>query len=567
MALMKRVRNRALHNLFPLILIALALALYWPALRVFFSLDDFRFLLRAAGLEEYPESYRRILSTRLYFISAWKLFGTTSWPYHLVVLLLHAVNAWLVYLLSLRLRLEQHAASAASILFIAAPAAFLPMHWISGIQEVTVTFFALISAYAFLGRGTLSIVISLLSAALALLCKETSFLFLPALAVILPASKRRRWMLGMGGLLLGIGILLAVGAFAPRPAGDPYESAFGSNILWNLLTYCAWSFRFWDYFPDKNAVYQTGLAAWGLLLPLSLALMAWRYQRARRPILRASILFLSLLLPVLPLIRHSYLYYLYLPLIPLWLLAGSGIGKISRRSIQYAILAFFILNSIMMGIRHRGAELKKGIPEDPVLRYAASADDFIGALRETGMTEEDNHLFLLYLSGESIDVAGGRELKAHEKRTQFWVVEKALLEGKALTLFFPEMDLARFEATSNDEYFTGWQHMHIYWVSGPGEVTHLGFGENGRFRLIESAMANGKFDVALREVSIMLELRPDSPPLNYIRAHIALEKGDEAKLERIIAKLESMAAREPAPGEANRALEALHRLIAQYQME
>jgi hypothetical protein len=564
MALMKQSHAHTFHRLFPLLLILLTLALYHPGLRVFFSLDDFRFLLRAGGFEDYPDSIRRLVSTRLFFGAAWRLFGADPLPYHLVVLALHAVNAWLLYTIARRLGLNQISACAASILFIATPVAFLPMHWISGIQEVTVTFFALISTYFYMGKGNTTIALSLGAAILALLCKETSFLLLPALALIMPAPKRRRWILGFGGLLLGVLMLWTAGALTPRPPGDPYESVLGLNVLWNLLTYSAWIVRFWEYFPDKAAEYQTSLAAWGLILPALLVILAWRYSGSRGPVGRASLMFLCLLIPVLPLIRHSYLYYLYLPLIPLWLLAGSGIGNLSRRSIQCTILALFILNSAIYGIRHRRAELKPEILEDPVLRYAASAKDFIAAFRSTGMTGEQNHLFLLYMSGKSIDLTGGRDEEALYKRAQFWVVEKALLEGKALSLFFPDMRTGCFEATSNPDYFTGWEHMHIYWVSGPRDVAYLGFGENGRFRLIESAMAQGKYKEALREVSIMLELRPDSPPLNYIRGHIAIEQGDAATVEAILEKLGSMAAGETVPGEATRALEALNRLISEY---
>ncbi|MCK4350377.1 MAG: hypothetical protein KAX13_05925, partial [Candidatus Krumholzibacteria bacterium] len=72
-----------------------------------------------------------------------------------------------------------------------------------------------------------------------------------------------------------------------------------------------------------------------------------------------------------------------------------------------------------------------------------------------------------------------------------------------------------------------------------------------------------KYKEALREVSIMLELSPDNPVLNYIRADIALKQGDAATLQAILEKLESMAGRETAPGEASRALNALKKLVAQ----
>ena len=56
--------------------------------------------------------------------------------------------------------------------------------------------------------------------------------------------------------------------FEPRPQGDPYETVFGINILWNLLTYNAWLVRFWDHFPDQIPQYQAGLALWGLIRAL-----------------------------------------------------------------------------------------------------------------------------------------------------------------------------------------------------------------------------------------------------------------------------------------------------------
>ena len=94
---MKTEQAPNLESWLPLGLLMAALILYWPALKVFFSLDDLRFLLRAAGLEESPPGMRRLLSVQLYFRGAWALFGTRAHLYHLVTILLHAANAWLVY--------------------------------------------------------------------------------------------------------------------------------------------------------------------------------------------------------------------------------------------------------------------------------------------------------------------------------------------------------------------------------------------------------------------------------------------------------------------------------------
>jgi hypothetical protein len=233
---MEKTRSRGPDSIFLLILIVLSLALYWSGFQVFFSLDDLHFLLRAAGFDQNAAVQGRFISTKLFFVASWRLFGSQPWPYHLVVFLFHVANASILYFLARRLKIEKNAAYAASILFATTFVAFLPLHWISGIQEVTMTFFALIAAYYFLGQGTTSIVISLAAGCCSLLCKETTILLFPALSLVLPVSRKRKWLLGSAGLLLGLALLALAGNIGSRPVGHPYESSFGSNILWNLLT-------------------------------------------------------------------------------------------------------------------------------------------------------------------------------------------------------------------------------------------------------------------------------------------------------------------------------------------
>lgn len=523
-------------------LLLAALILYWPTLRVFFSLDDLRFLLRAAGLEESPGGVKRILSVQIYFRAAWALFGTRAHLYHLVSIFLHAANAYLVYKVALRLKLTRFACVSAALLFMVSTASFLPLHWISGIQEVSATFFALLAAWFYLGSGSLSVILALAAALLSMLCKEASLLMLPGLAIIVISPKKRRLVLGLGGLLLGMGFLIVSGSLAPRPQGDPYETVFGINILWNLLTYSAWIVRVWDYFPDRIPQYQTGLAIWGLILPAILGVIAWRYSKARDPVGRASLMFIVLLFPVLGLVRHSYLYYLYLPLIPFWILSGAALGSLSKRKLAVSVLSLAVVFSIIFGVLRRGSEIREGVPDDPILRYATIARGGISALADSGHIPDGKILFVRSFEGDSVDLARGLEGRTGTERRKVHLFKVALLNGDALKLFFPRIESVHFERPAGA--VRGWEGMHIYGTYGVAEVVYLGYGKDGRTRFVNDLIAADMYDRADREVEIMMARIPDKPYLLFIKGRIAIKRGDTAGFEDVLERLRSIPADE-----------------------
>jgi hypothetical protein len=552
---MEKTHSIGSNRIFPLILLVLPLALFWSGFRVFFSLDDLQFLLRAAGLDQSDAPEGRFISTRLFFAASWSMFGTHSWLYHLVVFMFHVANASILYRLARRLRLERNAAAAASILFATTSVAFLPLHWISGIQDVTMTFFALIAAYFFLGQGAASFAVSLAAGCCSLLCKEASILLFPSLSLVLPVSRKRKLMLGAGGLLLGLTIVAFSGNVGIRPAGHPYESSFGVNMLWNLLTYSAWLARFWVSFPDRIAQYDRNVAQWGLVLPALLALAAWRLPKARGSIGRSALVFMLALLPVLPLVRHSYFYYLYLPLIPFWLLAGASLARIPTRAISVIILALFVVLSGWNGRRHRSAEIAAGVPADPVLRYAAAAGNAVRSMRKSAGFMRGDVLIIKPVSAIDINLAEGRSAAPGGRESESSLVERALLGGKALRLFFPDLRNVYFEDSSRST--PGWQRMNLYLTYDLGMMKFLGQGEGGRFALIEDCLAKGPFNLAKREVLILLEDHPDDPSLLFMLGKIALSQNDAESLEEIMRRLEIIGSEGDASGMARSALNML----------
>lgn len=541
----------------PLALVLVTAGLGLPALRVFFSLDDHLFLERAAGLVPWDEGIRRLLSVRVFFTAAWRLFGDNAVLYHLAVLSIHALNGWLVTRVARRLGLGGSAAAAAGLAFVAAPAAFTVLHWISCIQEALLACGALLTTLLVLdGR----LPAALAASVLVLLCKESGALLLPALALALPMTRRRRLLLGAGGVAVAAALLAAMGAFAPRAAGNPYETALGPNILANLFTYLAWLGRPWDWFPDRVAAPAPQLWAWGLVPIAAAVAVAWGSPVRRRALLRGALVFLALLAPVLPLVRHSYLYYLYLPLVPVWILAAAALDSAPcrlRRAV-WALPVCLVLLSGWQGHQRRTATIATGVLADPVLRYAAAARGMVADLREAGAAGD---LLVLGPSGAGpVDLAAADEVAGGAGREVFLLAGRALDDGRSVPVFLPEVTSAALIVDIGED--TVWRDRKFYLTRGEGRLHYLGDGLDGRRKLGAYFYRTQDHARARREVLALLAQAPNDPYLIGDLGAIALAQGRSAEADSILSRLAELVRREAVPGGAAASRDDLAQRIA-----
>jgi hypothetical protein len=522
-------------------LILLSLLVYRPALDLFFSTDDGLFLLRAEGLEEWGGGTRRLISVRLFFSACWRLFGENPLPYHAIILALHGFAAWLLGRVARRLGLSSQGALLASLLFAASPVGFTCLHWISGGQEVMMAVFGLLTALFWLRGGWLGGVLALLFAAAAILSKEAAALLLPALALFAPVDddRRRRLVIGGGALVMGLVLLYTGGAFATRAVGDPYESGYGLNLLWNSLTYSAWLVRPWDFFPDRLPQYQPELWAWGLVLPLILGGLILRRRDWAPGILRASLFALLLLLPVLPLLRHSYLYYLYLPLAPLLLLAASACERLPQSARRWMLLLPVLLLALTLwrGEARRNDKLSEVLLADPVLRYGGILEDAVAALREA-KPNLGGHVLVLTPSMKptSVDLAKGLRRSEGSRRIQFLPIEKASYQGRVLPLFFPALKSFRIlpDIPAPDAPDAlDWERSHLFLMSQVTNFRFLGTGEKGRHALSLFFYQQRDYVRARREIELLLERHPDDPDRLYDLGAIGLAEGNREVVERV----------------------------------
>ncbi len=166
-----------------LIFIGLAAAIFWPSLRGEFIMDDWGYITTNAvivdGTTPFPFWYSFSVSPDYWPLSYtfywifFKLFGLNPLGYHIVNVVVHALNATLV--LALARRLAPRMALWAAVLFLVHPLHVQAVSWIVQFKTLSSTALALASLILFLdGRRSPSLV----TFALSLLAKSSS-VFLP----------------------------------------------------------------------------------------------------------------------------------------------------------------------------------------------------------------------------------------------------------------------------------------------------------------------------------------------------------------------------------------------------
>lgn len=196
-----------------LLLLAVALAAYWPVMNNTFLGDDYG-LTAAAGTLPVTRLWRLFTVLSPEFIRPvplffwwlqFKLFGTAGLPTHLFNTAFHAGSAWLLFRLLAGSGASRLAALMAALLFVVTPIAPEAVTWGAGRFDILALFFMLLalvlySAYLRQGRKA-AYAVSLVAVALALLSKEQALMLVfavPAMELIYGGVPRAQ------GSLLGV---------------------------------------------------------------------------------------------------------------------------------------------------------------------------------------------------------------------------------------------------------------------------------------------------------------------------------------------------------------------------
>ena len=320
-------RPRWLDGFAVLACVGLALWIHRHALGGFFGPDDFVVLERAHGLLPRPHSLWRILFEG-YVAGAFRAFGNVPQPYLVAAWLLHGVNVALLYAWARRAGGGALAATVAAGLFGVSRLHFTTLGQVATGGELLSAGFLLAAFLAWGWRGWTGAAFAAVLFLAALLAKEHVALMPLILLLPGPAGDPWRSRLGRSAPLLALGVLwwlylISSGVPTSVLGGGAYATGTGVNLFHNLMTYAEWTVDLDRPVPDLFGTYSGVAWATGGWLYVGLGVAAWLARRRHSlPALGAAWWLLGLL-PVIPLLYHSYLHYLYLPSAGLALALGG----------------------------------------------------------------------------------------------------------------------------------------------------------------------------------------------------------------------------------------------------
>ena len=154
---------RKSHIIYLAVIFLVTLGIYWNALKGDFIWDDQGLILESASyLKEWGNIFSSFTrpffgTTPFYrplllvsFIFDYQLWGLQPFGFHLSNVLVHALNGCMVYLLAFFLFKQRIFAFTAGLLFASHPIQTEAVAWISGRNDVLLTFFSLITIICFI---------------------------------------------------------------------------------------------------------------------------------------------------------------------------------------------------------------------------------------------------------------------------------------------------------------------------------------------------------------------------------------------------------------------------------
>lgn len=560
---------------------ACAVATYVHATGYYFSQDDFVFLARAKGLESYPDLLgplgTRVISTRLYFQLMHDIFGMEAGPYHWASVLLHALNAALVYIVARLWTGERLPAIVAGLTFATFDLAFTAVYWVSGVQDLLALTFLLISALIWVSREEKKPAVvgaSAAAMAMSLLCKEVGVLF-PGVLFLMAWARggwRARIVKALGPhFVISAGALVSILIQSSKVAeGGAYETGITTGLFHNLATYVFWATDVLSPFKDRVAAIDYG--AWKPALVIAAAVLTYlvisRGKQARMQ--WAALGWCALMIaPVLPLLRHTYLYYLY-PAAPgvamlLGLAARRFTGFLNHRypawgdRAGWAVTLSATAGLCLLGVHNVRARettyLREDIklPHDHVLRSAVIAGNAAATLAEQPVPEGADLLLINPLQAIAFDATEGRAKE--QLMTGSRIEPKALRYGLVLKLLRPDLGSIVFA----DRMEAKWEDRDTIFYDPLGRLSYIGAGSEAlaNLALLHMRMRNPDLEEAMRLGRRAISLSPSNPTANLAYGIALFRTGSDSLGREYIQEAVSLT---PSSARKAMALEWLRKL-------
>jgi hypothetical protein len=530
--------------------VALAATLlpYHRGLHFPFSLDDYTYLFQAAGIDPVQAPLRRWLSVHGWYELMFSLFGPRPLPWHVAAFLLHAGNALWVYTLGRRLGATPPAAWIGAGLFAASPIDFTVLYWIACVQELLACFFVLAAVWVAL-RDDRHRWAAVPLFGLAMLAKES---VLAAPLVLFVLRGRRVWPLAGAMLLVGAALFAGAGLhqrLLDSGPESPYATAYGTNLAVHLATLLVWFLAPWRAYPDRLAAPDPALVvpAAAAVMVVSMVLLVWR-QTGMRPVLRASVWFVALLLPVLPLRQHSYAYYDYVPQIGFLLLLGAAVEGAARRfqrhasewrlALGAAAVSVCILFAARNARVHETLMLPNSlIPHDSVVRYGAAAGAIVAALHAAQLAPEVKRIAFVFPPPElSRRTSTPGKAEPGMKRIRKFPLRESYRDGKLLALHFPHLESAWTDSLGRRDEAAD---TAIFWTSGFNDVVRIENAARAHALLAQAKYYAQDAAGARRELEHAVRLAPGDAEARVLLAGVVLQAGDLGRAVSLLAPVQA----------------------------
>jgi len=314
-------------------------------------------------------NYYRPLQLMSYMVE-YSIWGLNTFGYHFTNLMLHAMNAILVYLLILTIFGSSGVGLLTALMFVSAPAISSVTYYISARADLLVAMFMLLCALTFIEhqkqKSPWLYVISILLFIMALLSRENAII-LPFLLILVQKPRTKNILPYFFIALIYIFIRLTVLNFNTGPDGlviDNYISQ--TPLLYRLLTdfkvliiylrllVLPFNLHMGWYIQPASSILEPALVFCIGLISL-LAITIKRISRDHSQILFGVTWFFVALLPVLniyPLSTFLHEAWLYVPCIGFFFILSTILLKITPKRVSRAIITIFLLYFTITTVVH-----------------------------------------------------------------------------------------------------------------------------------------------------------------------------------------------------------------------
>jgi hypothetical protein len=369
-----------------------------PALGCWWNQDDWRLLAGAQGMGDTSWTSARVLSQVVYWKLFYPLFGMAVQPWAWTRLLLHGLNALMVYRIGLRLDLKPMAAWIGGLLFAVSPLAFTPLYWASGIQELLGAAFALLAVDQLLRNTPRSILAAALLTALSIFAKESALLLPLFFGIIVIYSHHKHMALRLVFAVFLLALAIWEGSLVLVDLAH-VDVASPVTYITNIMLYAWWMFTPWFTFTSGFTLLGgiAGLAIWSLWI--ALAWRSWRRgDRSVTALLIGSLL--ALAAAAMPETQTKpYLAYLA------WSGGALLIGKLlfdlpplralNIRTTALLLLAMVMTATTWFGMEHRLQKRDaQGNPADPLVLSTSLSHQALRILKAAPMQPDGRTVLL-----------------------------------------------------------------------------------------------------------------------------------------------------------------------------